>query len=42
MKIPGWAKTLLWIILALIIGVILKVNVSLTSDGISISQKLVK
>jgi hypothetical protein len=39
---PKWAKYLIWVAVALIILVLLKVNLNVGSGGLSITQGLVK
>ena len=39
---PKWAKYLIWVAVALIILVLLKVNLNVGSGGLSITQGLVQ
>ena len=42
MNIPNWVKIIIWIAVVLIVLVLLKVNIHAGSDGIGLTQGLVK
>jgi len=41
MNLPKWLWTIVWIVVALIVLVLLRVNIHLGSEGFSITQGLV-
>ena len=41
MTVPGWARTIIWIVVVLVIVVLLKVDIHLGVSGVSITQGLV-
>jgi len=42
MNIPNWVKIIIWIAVVLIVLVVLKVNIHAGSEGIGLTQGLVK
>ena len=42
MGIPKWAWFIIWVVIVLVILVVLKVNIHAGSDGIGLTQGLVK
>lgn len=42
MNIPRWVWFIIWVVIALIVLVLLRVNIHLGSEGFSVTQGLVK